>query len=401
MFTTAHPEPSSPDPRNFSIVLGGPLYQLLRRAHVSGDALELLHRRLLMIVALAWVPLLILTIIAGDALGTTVAVPFLKDFETHVRFLVALPLLIVAELVVHLRMRPIVGEFLVRGLVQPDVEERFRACLASAIRLRNSVLAEVLMIAAVYVFGVPIIWRELTALNESSWFVHTTAAGQHVTLAGFWYGYVGLPLFQFLLLRWYFRLLVWTRFLWQVSRIPLAITAMHSDRMGGLGFLTGTVYAFIPLAMAHGALLSGTIANRIFYLHEPLADSAVAIGVVLVFLLLLVLGPLTVFAPRVANAQRTESRVYGRLAQRYAREFQNRWLPGGLPAGESPLGSSDIQSLADLSNAYETIKGTRPVPITKQTVVALVIATLIPIAPLLLTVIPAKELAQHLLKLVL
>jgi hypothetical protein len=256
------------------------------------------------------------------------------------------------------------------------------------------------MIAAVYVFGVPIIWRELTALDESSWFVHATAGGPHVTLAGFWYGYVGLPLFQFLLLRWYFRLLIWTRFLWQVSRIPLAITAMHADRMGGLGFLAGTVFAFVPLAMAHGALLAGTIANRIFYLHETLADSAVAIGVVLAFLLLLVLGPLTVFALQVANAQRVESRVYGRLAQRYAREFQSRWLPGGLPATESPLGSADIQSLADLSNAYETIKGTRPLPITKQSVVSLVIATLIPIAPLLLTVIPAEELAKHLLKLV-
>jgi hypothetical protein len=353
-----------------------------------------------MIVTFAWVPLLILTIAAGDALGTTVAVPFLKDFETHIRFLVALPLLVVAELVVHLRMRPIAGEFVVRGLVQPEVEERFRACLASAIRLRNSVLAELLMIAVVYIFGVPVIWRELTALDESSWYVHATTQGPQLTLAGLWYAYVGLPLFQFLLLRWYFRLLIWTRFLWQVSRIPLAVTAMHADRMGGLGFLAGIAFAFIPLAMAHGALLAGTIANRIFYLHETLADSAVTIGVVLVFLLLLVLGPLTVFAPQVANAQRTESRVYGRLAQRYAREFQSRWLPGGLPDGESPLGSADIQSLADLGNAYETIKGTRPLPITKQSVVSLVVATLIPIAPLLLTVVPAKELAKHLLKLV-
>ena len=36
----------------------------------------------------------------------TVAVPFLKDVDTHLRFLVAVPLLVAAELVVHMRMSP-------------------------------------------------------------------------------------------------------------------------------------------------------------------------------------------------------------------------------------------------------------------------------------------------------
>jgi hypothetical protein len=40
------------------------------------------------------------------------------------------------------------------------------------------------------------------------------------------------------------------------------------------------------------------------------------------------------------------------------------------------------------------------VPITRQAIVMLVAATLIPIAPLLLTVIPAEELLKRLLKLV-
>jgi hypothetical protein len=32
---------------DFSLVLGGPLYQIVRRAHLSGEALELLRRRIL------------------------------------------------------------------------------------------------------------------------------------------------------------------------------------------------------------------------------------------------------------------------------------------------------------------------------------------------------------------
>jgi len=34
-----------------------------------------------------------------------------------------------------------------------------------------------------------------------------------LSLSGVWYGYVSLPVFQFLLMRWYFRIFIWSRFL--------------------------------------------------------------------------------------------------------------------------------------------------------------------------------------------
>jgi hypothetical protein len=98
--------------------LGGPLYQLLRRAYLCGETLELLGRRMLVISLLAWLPLLGLSMWGGQALGESINVPFLLDVEVHVRFLVALPLLILAELVVHVRMRPLVQQFLARHLVR-------------------------------------------------------------------------------------------------------------------------------------------------------------------------------------------------------------------------------------------------------------------------------------------
>src|SRR5262247_1596525 len=81
---------------DFSLVLGGPLYQLFRRAHLSGDALQLLQRRVAVLTLFAWLPLLALSTWEGTA-WTGVALPFLRDFEAQVRFLVALPLLVIAE----------------------------------------------------------------------------------------------------------------------------------------------------------------------------------------------------------------------------------------------------------------------------------------------------------------
>ena len=58
---------------------------------------ELVRRRIVVISCIAWLPLLLLSVFAGHGAGDAVKVPFLYDLEAHVRFLVALPILIAAE----------------------------------------------------------------------------------------------------------------------------------------------------------------------------------------------------------------------------------------------------------------------------------------------------------------
>ena len=384
------------EPTDFSLVLGGPLFQLFRRAHLTGDALELVRQRLIIISLLAWLPLLMLSALEGHALGGSVAVPFLLDVEVHIRFLVVVPLFIIAELVVHQRMRFVVRQFLERNLIPESAMTRFDGVIASAFRLRNSVLAEVLLIAFVYGVGILIVWRHYMALATATWYATPSVEGSTLSLAGMWYGYVSIPFFQFLMYRWYFRLFIWMRFLYQVSRIDLSLVPTHPDRVGGLGFLANTVYAFTPLAVAHGAMLAGMIANRIFYLGAALPDFKIEIAVIVVFLLCMVLGPLLVFAPQLAQAKRTGNREYGALAQRYVREFDAKWLRGGAPADEPFVGSGDIQSLADLGNSFEVVRTMQIAPITRDAIIRLAAATLVPMVPLLLTMMPLEELVKTL-----
>jgi hypothetical protein len=385
------------DPPDFSLVLGGPLFQLLRRAHLSDDALTMVRQRIIVIALFAWLPLLLLSALGGQVLGGTTAVPFLFDVEVHIRFLVTLPLLIIAELVVHRRMRPLLQQFLERNLIPENAMTRFEAAIASAFRLRNSVLAEVLLIALVYGVGILIVWRQYIALDTATWYATPSAEGSKLSLAGMWYGYVSMPIFQFLLVRWYFRLFIWTRFLWQVSRIELRLVPTHPDRVGGLGFLANTVYAFAVLAVAHGAMLAGQLANRIFFVGAALTQYKGEIALMVVFVLALVLGPLLVFAPQLAQAKRTGLREYGTLAERYVREFDTKWLRGGAPADEVFVGSGDIQSLADLGNSLEVVRTMRLVPVTREMIIRLAAVTLAPIAPLALTMMPLEELLKRLL----
>jgi hypothetical protein len=384
-------------PADFSLVLGGPLFQLLRRAHLSDDALMMARQRIIVISLLAWLPLLVLSALEGRMLGGDAAVPFLRDVEVHIRYLIALPLLVGAELIVHRRMRSVVDVFLERRLIPQESLARFDGAVASAYRLRNSALAEVLLIAFVYGVGIFVVWRQYVALDASTWYATPSAAGSTLTWAGGWYVYFSLPLFQFLLVRWYFRLFIWARLLWQVSRIGLSLVPTHPDRAGGLGFLSNTVHAFTMLAVAHGAILAGPLANRIFYLGAGLLDFKVEIAVVLIFVLVIVLSPLLVFVTGLAHAKHTGLREYGTLAERYVREFDTKWLRGGAPAGEAFIGSADLQSLADMGNSVAVVQDMRIVPVTREMVIHLAAATLAPIVPLALTLMPLEELLTKLL----
>jgi hypothetical protein len=320
----------------------------------------------------------------------------LRDVEVHIRFLVALPLLIIAELVVHQRMRPIVEQFRKRRLIPENAVASFNAAFASAMRLRNSVYVEVLIIVAVYLVGVLIVWRHYMALDTATWYATSSRKGAVLSLAGVWYCYVSLPLFQFLLIRWYFRILIWARFLWQVSRIKLILIPTHPDRMGGIGFLANTMQAFPPLAAAHGALLAGLIANRIFYLGATLPQFKLEIAAVVIFVLCLTLGPLLAFTPQLAFAKRSGGLEYGELAEDYVRAFHDKWL-GGKPIDEPLIGSSDIQSLADLANSFEVVRSMRLVLFTRDGLVLLGATTLAPVLPLALTMMPLEDILRALL----
>ncbi len=142
------------------------------------------------------------------------------------------------------------------------------------------------------------------------------------------------------------------------------------------------------------------MANRILYGGAHLIDFKLDIIGVVAFVLVLILGPLLVFSPKLGKVKRKGRREYGALAQRYVREFDTKWLRGGAPMDEPLIGSGDIQSLADLGNSYEVIKGMNWVPFNTKTVGQLAVTTVAPMLPLLLTMVPLDELIQRLLKIV-
>jgi hypothetical protein len=383
---------------DFSLVLGGPLYQLYLRTKLVKSPLDLVHRRILVLCLICWLPLLLLSLSARNAFDG-LPVPFLRDVGVQLRFLVALPLLVGAELVVHGRIRSIVLQFVERGIIAREDRARFNDLVASAMRLRNSVLMELLILLFACVSAW--LWTEYLTMGVDTWYGVKVGGATHLTPAGYWYALVSLPILRFLIVRWYFRLFVWYWFLWHVRRLPLHLNLFHPDRAGGLGFLSGSVLAFAPVLAAQTILLAGGIGDHIAHAGATLPSFKMEILAAVAVLMSLVLTPLTFFVTQLESAGRKARREYGILASQYVDSFHRKWIDGHGTRGEPLLGTSDIQSLADLGNAYNVISDMHLVPCNKNTVIRLAVIVTAPLLPLTLTMVRLDEMIDRLVKLLL
>ena len=385
------------EPPNFPLVLGGPLYRMLRRSHLAGSRPQLLRRLAAISILLCWVPLALLSLAQGHFLGG-VKLSFLRDIETHVRFLVSLPVLLLAEVIVRERIWPVLRSFVERQVVTPEELPKFYAAINSATRIHNSVGAEIALFVFVFTAGTWI-WRLQIVPDVVSWYAYSQGGQVHLTMAGNWLAFVSVPLFQFILLRWYVRFLIWFWFLLRVSHLKLHLPALHPDRAGGLGFLGETSLAFAPLLFAHSALLAGQIASRILYDGGTLLASELTIAGYVVFSIVAALAPLSLFTAKLIRAKLRGLEKYGAFASSYVMDFDQKWLQGKVN-DEPAMGSGDIQSLADLGNSFAAARAMRPMPIATDEIVLLVVVTVAPFLPLLLTIMPLDQLIMRAFKLV-
>jgi hypothetical protein len=300
---------------------------------------------------------------------------------------------------VHLELALPVRQFLERRIVAPEDMPRFKAAVASALRARNSVVLELALLALVYSFGLWF-WRSQIALGTSTWYAWPEATHLRLRAAGYWYAYVSIPIFQFILLRWYMHLVVWFRLLWQVSRLNLRLSVAHPDHAGGIGFLAKTSYAFGPILFAQGALLAGVLASRILFDGQTLKSLMPEAAGFVAFYVVFILGPLVMFSPHLARARRQGAADYGLLAYRYVTGFEDKWIRSGVPEASRLLGAADLQALAGLGRSYTVVQEMRTVVFQPHDIVRLAVVTAAPLLPLALTMFSLEDLLIRVVKII-
>jgi hypothetical protein len=141
------------------------------------------------------------------------------------------------------------------------------------------------------------------------------------------------------------------------------------------------------------------VASReVLFDRVPIQSYKIPIAALIILMLLLFLGPLFMFAPALLRTRRKGLHEYSTLGCKLGRLYDQKWVKGMIPAGESLLSTPDNTSLANYSRDYELVDRMRVFPFEPRTAVALVLAGLIPMLPLLATVMPMEEIFKLVLK---
>jgi hypothetical protein len=389
---------NAPQTANHELVLteGGPTYRIEKRLGTVRENAPRIVRRALLSICLTWLVLLALAAFQGFAIGHRVEVPFLRDFAVHARFLLAVPILLLAETIVGPRVAEAARHFVSSGVVVEEDYGKFETAVARGLAWRDSTAAEVIFVVVSYaVTAVNLRW---TAVHVSTWSVLHNGSGASLTWAGWWLVFFCIPLFQFLSLRWLWRLFLWGQFLWRMTNLKLHLAPTHPDGAAGLGFVGEAQRFFAVILIAYSVVVAGVLANSVLYDHIPLVHFASAIAAYVVAAVLFILIPLCVFAPVLFETKISGMAKYGSLASEYTQSFQQKWIVDRCNQQEILLGTADIQSLADLGNSFAFVEKMKVFPMASRTPIHLAIACLIPMAPLLLTVMPLKDILEFLFK---
>jgi len=382
---------------SFALFHGGPFARLLGRAGLYSAGSPGIGRRVLVLLAVTWVPPLILSALSGVAFGHAVAAPFLLYVPTYVRLFFTIPVLFAFENVINRGARQVSDYLGKSDIVHAADRPAFESAMRATMHTCDSGLLEAGLVV------ITLIWTALGVevgplLGVTSWLATAGPGGSAWTPAGLWYVIVSLAIYRFLLLRAISRLFIWTGFLRRLANIRLQLTPTHPDRMGGLGTLQNAHRGFAIIGFVIGADVAATIGERIITSGITSADYRSGVIAMLVIQTVILLGPLFVFAPMLTAARRQGIYDYGALASRYVQAFDRRWRGRGGPADEGVLGVLNPQAL---TNLYTAVRGMQIVPVNLNTVHVIALTVALPILPIASKYLSSMDLVKRAVRLIL
>lgn len=366
----------------FSMFGGGPFYRLAERLGLVRPSGTL---RITWLVAFTWLPIVI-----GATLRLAFGVPLdpiMRDISVHARFLVALPLLLISTALLEKQTRGAVRVIYEARLADPTALD---VMFSRVERLRCHGGVEVGLAIAALAIGQLGLWG---VLAPSGVFAGIEQA-PGLSFARIWYDTLAFPLWQFLSLRWMWRWIVWCYLLVRLSRLPLEGTAAHPDHAAGLGCLAWPLAGYAWYVAAFASVLAGAWSTQLIDHRVTVPSLGPTALVLLVGAVIAGYAPLLVFTPQLYALKRRDLANNTLMGFDYMRRFDTKWVPS--PRAPEFLGSQDIQALNDLGGAFQVVLTTRLTVFELGRMKNIVIAVLLPMFPLIATVIPLQSVIPRL-----
>jgi hypothetical protein len=365
---------------DFSLTSSGIFHKLLSGLKMEGTSTRHITKRILFLIAITWLPLLTLSALQGLAFGDKVEIPFWKDFAIHSKFLIILPLLLFAEGPFDFKLKEITIQFFKSGLLDEKDLVRYEEIKKKVNGLADSVWPDVIILIAI-VLNLLFRFISVGASQISIWIFLPDNQTSSISWAGIYLAFICGPFFQFILIRWVWRWIIWFIYFRKLARLPLKLNSAHPDMAGGLGFLGYPPGPFIQVAFALAILFSTAIAENIYFLHDKLQSYYPLMAFFALLTLLMNVLPLIVFMKPLSAQQRKGYFEYSALIQEHHRLFDEKWLK----KEHDPIspGIADPSSMADINGSFEIVKNMKTIPFDLKIMLSSIVIAILPMLPLL------------------
>jgi hypothetical protein len=368
--------------REVSLVRGGPFYRIQEAIHLLTPERWNLGRRIALAVAVGWVPLLLLTLISNPhSIGT-----LLTEYPVNVRMLIAVPVLLAGQVLMESAFRMILRHIRDANLLSLPEQAKLDSTIVNLVRWRDSKIAEIIIIALVYLHIAVIIGSRIGLAH--TWAVSDTGTGVPLSSAGWYYALVSQLIYQFLLGISLWKWCLWTWFLFRLSRLDLQLIPTHPDQHAGLGFLGMSPLAITPTIFVASAAIGATWRTAILKHQAHLMDFKIDAIVLLVIVVIVAMGPLVLFVPRLARLRRQGILQYGTLGQIHSTDFHKKWILNRTGHEGEFLTAPEISALIDYASSYENLEKLQPFPLDRGALIGLVLAFAIPLLPTVVAEVP-------------
>jgi len=362
---------------------------------------SVLRRRAVVLALIAWLPLVLVTAVQRGAGDIDSWLSPLFDIRIVARFLIALPVLVLAEPMFVARLSAITMHFQRAGFVRRADTPRFSRILARSRVLLSHHFVEVMILLIVLSFSARLLSPGMTA-GAARWQLQSVTDNPRLSAgAQWWLALVSQPLFLIWVARWVWRSCVWSRTLRCIAHLDLSLVPAHPDRAGGVLFVAQSIAALAPLGFALACGLAGALAGSTSTQPFTTMTLTGAVSSLLGVMLVIAIGPLCWLSSPMRRAQLRGIVEYGELATRFGRRFEARWLKERRLVASDALSAPDFSATIDLYSVVSAVYTVRIIPVKARSLFKLVASTLIPFFPVLLTLMPAQDLVHFAAKLLL
>jgi hypothetical protein len=386
-------ETNRADPEIFD---GGPPFRLEKSLGLIKPNERRSVQRSMLAVLIVWAPLFVLSAIESLMLKENKLGSLIGDLTVLSRYLIVVPLFILAEDSTIFRLGQIAHNFIDAGIITAADRPRFDGIVAQARRLLNSASVEVGVVVLAYLAMI-ILMQVFPDQDIPLW--HKAGGGATgYSWAGWWHVLVSAPVALVLLLGWLWRIFLWGLFLFRVSRLDLHLVATHPDLVGGLQFVGLSLRAFLLLSFTISTSAAGGVAHRVLYTGTSFFTFKYVIVAVVILSVVLFVGPVLVFGDKLVEARRRGILDYGGLAGAVGHQLEKRWLDYRSNVDEGALDVPHFSATTDLYQVVSNVYQMKAFPIDTQDLIALIVVTLLPFLPALLFEIPVDEIFSDLVK---